>query len=74
MARKFSGRQLRDARLAAGLKIEHLALRIDRSVFTISQYERGHVQPPAGILGAIADALGCTVDDLYAREAVASVA
>ncbi|MEU8608771.1 helix-turn-helix transcriptional regulator [Actinoplanes sp. NPDC048791] len=70
MARTFSSQRLRDARLARGLKPEALALRIDRSVWSIHQYERGTVTPPAPILGVLADQLDCTVDDFFALEAV----
>jgi DNA-binding XRE family transcriptional regulator len=70
MARTLSSQRLRDARLAAGYKPEQLALRIDRSVWSIHQYERGTVTPPAPVLGALADALNCTVDDFYATQAV----
>jgi transcriptional regulator with XRE-family HTH domain len=66
VARTFSKERLRSARLAAGLKPEQLALRIDRSVFTIHQYERGDSAPPARLLGLLADHLDCTVDDFYA--------
>jgi DNA-binding XRE family transcriptional regulator len=74
MARKFSSRRLREARISAGVNPAQLAIAIDRSVFTINQYERGHVNPPALILGRIADRLGCNVDDFYVREAVATSA
>lgn len=70
MARKFSGQQLREARLARGLKPERLAMLIDRSVFTIHQYERGDALPSVTALGALADQLGVDVDDFFAGEAV----
>lgn len=69
VARKFSGQRLREHRLAAGLKPEQLALLIDRSVWTYFEYERGKTMPAVSTLGAIADQLGCSVDDLYVREA-----
>jgi transcriptional regulator with XRE-family HTH domain len=70
MPRTYSSRRLRQARLAAGLKPERLALLIDRSVWSIHQYERGTVTPPAPVLGQLADQLGCSVDDFFVREAV----
>jgi DNA-binding XRE family transcriptional regulator len=72
MFRTFSGAHLRAARLNAGLKPEQLALRVDRSVWSIHVYERGAAAPSAAVLGALADSLGCRIDDLYAREAVAN--
>ncbi|MGX6607479.1 helix-turn-helix domain-containing protein [Micromonosporaceae bacterium Da 78-11] len=77
MARIFSGRRLRERRLAAGLKAEQLALGINRSVWTVHQYERGSACPSAPILGAIADELSCSIDDLYGdpvREVIAAEA
>lgn len=70
MARSFSGQLIRTRRIAAGLKPEQLALRIDRSVWSVLQYERGVVLPPAPVLGSLADQLGCSVDDFFALEAV----
>lgn len=72
MARQFSGARLRAARLTAGLKAEQLAVGIDRSVYSVHQYERGVAAPSAPVLGALADVLGCRIDDLYAAEAVTS--
>lgn len=69
MARTFSGRRLRETRLAAGLKPEQLALRIDRSVYSIHQYERGVMVPSAEVLGRLADTLGVAIDDLYEHPA-----
>jgi transcriptional regulator with XRE-family HTH domain len=71
MSRQFSGTRLRAARIAAGLKPEQLALRIDRSVYSIHQYERDAVSPPAPVLGALAEAFGCTIDDLFSPAAPA---
>ncbi|MEV5689915.1 helix-turn-helix domain-containing protein [Micromonospora globbae] len=70
MARQFSGAQLRTARLRAGLKPEQLAVRIDRSVYSIHQYERGVALPSVPVLASLADALACPVDAFFIREAV----
>lgn len=72
MARSFSGEKLRAHRVAAGFKPEALAPRINRSVFTVHQYERGVALPSVPVLGALADVLGVSVDDFFVREAVAS--
>lgn len=72
--RQFSGRRCREARLAAGLKPEQLALCIDRSVYSVHQYERNSQVPSATVLAAIADTLNITMDSLLVdREAVADV-
>ncbi|MEV3988250.1 helix-turn-helix transcriptional regulator [Streptomyces sp. NPDC049837] len=70
MARYFSGRRLRESRKAAGISIERLAISIDRSAYSIQEYERGRVTPPTTVLAAIADALGRQVDDLLVEEEV----
>lgn len=72
MARSFSGQLVRTRRLAAGYKPEQLALRIGRSVWSVLQYERGAVLPPAPVLGTLADQLSCTVDDFFTRESGAA--
>lgn len=66
MARQFSGVRLRELRIQRHLRREHLALRIDRTATTIMGYELGRRLPTAPMLGALADALGCQVDDLFA--------
>lgn len=70
MARMFSGQRLREVRLAAGQSPERLALNIERSVYSVHEYERGRARPSANVLGALADALACPVDALFADEAV----
>jgi transcriptional regulator with XRE-family HTH domain len=68
MARKFSGALLQRRRKAAGLKPEQLALRVDRSVFAVHQWERGTSSPRAAVLAALADTLDCTVEDFFVRD------
>ncbi|MGW5743830.1 helix-turn-helix domain-containing protein [Amycolatopsis sp. NPDC003861] len=72
MARQFSGRRLRDERTAAGLTPEHLAIRIDRSVFAVHSYERGAANPSVAVLARLADVLDCPTDALFEQTAVAS--
>lgn len=74
MARKFSGTLLKERRKAKGLKPEQLALRVDRSVFAVHQWERGVCNPAAAVLGTLADTLDCTVDDFYASDEAKVVA
>lgn len=69
MARSFSGRRLRDARVAAGIRPERLALTVDRSVYSIHEYENGRVVPPLVVAVQLAAALNCSVDDLLTEEA-----
>ncbi|MEU8519075.1 helix-turn-helix transcriptional regulator [Streptomyces sp. NPDC048577] len=68
MARHFSGLRLRASRQAAGISIEHLAVAIGRSAYSILEYQRGRVTPPVDVLFAIADALGCDVTELLDEE------
>ena len=65
MSRVFSGRRLRERRDAAGLSREQLAHQVDRSVFSVVDYERGRAVPSVGVLGAIADALDVPTDDFF---------
>jgi transcriptional regulator with XRE-family HTH domain len=65
MARTFSGSRLRNARIAAGLSPEQLAVNIGRSVYSIHSYEIGRVSPPVSVLSQIAHALGVDISDLF---------
>lgn len=66
MARRFHGPALRARRQAAGLRREHVAIAIDRSVPSIAGYERSEVNPSVEALARIADLLGCRIDDFFA--------
>ena len=48
---------IRDVAKAAGV-----------SVATVSRWETGEAVPVTGRLGALADVLHCTIDELYGRE------
>jgi transcriptional regulator with XRE-family HTH domain len=61
---KYIGRRIRALRRSRGLTQEELGGRIGRSVFTLSQIERGHSLPSLLTLIALADGLECTLDDL----------
>ena len=60
------GQRLRASRSAAGLSLRDVAARIDHRVTAqaISKYERGETMPSSGVLIALADALGVSVDYL----------
>ena len=64
----FSAQRLRDARTAAGLTPEHVAVATGRSSFSVREWERGRVTPPTPLLGQIAAALSIDVADLFERE------
>lgn len=66
-ARCFSGGRLREARIAAGLRPEQLAMLIQRSVYSVHEYERGRVQPPETVLARLADALDTPQDSFLAE-------
>ena len=68
MARIFSGHRLREARKSAGLSPEHLAISVGRSSYTIREYELSRVAPSVATLAALADTVGCSVDDLLDEE------
>ncbi len=68
MARRFSSQCLRERRTAASLKTEELALRIGRTAASVYALEKGYFLPSVTVLAALADALNCSVDDLFADE------
>lgn len=72
MARTFSGRRLREEREAAGLSVEHVAIAIERTSYSVHEYEWGRVQPTVPTLGILADLFEIPVDALF--EEVAHVA
>ena len=64
-----------DARRAANLRPEQLAVAIDRSAFQVQSYEAGRATPPVNVLARIADTLDRPVDAFLAEpEAVERVA
>jgi transcriptional regulator with XRE-family HTH domain len=56
---------LAERRQLAGLSREKVAREIGMSTYSIIAYERKQNRPNAEVLGAIADALDCNVDDFY---------
>jgi len=67
---RFNGTKLRELREQAGLTREHVAIAIGRSAETVGLYERGKVMPPASLVAAMADELGCPAGDLFTRVAL----
>lgn len=61
------GRYIRAQRELAQLSLRHLARLINVSDSYLSQVERGHHQPSAEVLKAIATGLGMTPDALFRR-------
>ena len=61
----FSPQRLREARTAAMLTPEHIAVAVGRTWFTVRAWEAGKVTPPTPILSALADALGCPLAALF---------
>jgi len=70
--RRFSARLLREKREAVGLTMAELGVRAtlrrgratEMRHDTIKRYERGERVPETDSLSALADALGCTMEDL----------
>ena len=54
-------------RAAAGLSQAQLALAVGVAQPRIAEYERGHKAPSLGAAGKLADALGCSLDQLAGR-------
>lgn len=74
MPRHFSGILLKKAREAKELTHNDLAAATGRSPYVIRSYEYEMSQPSASVLGALADRLGCSTDDLYEVHAEEQVA
>lgn len=64
------GAEIKRRREAIGLTQLELADKLGVSRPLIAQYERGSKQPTMPIGYEIAAVFGCTVDDLYGREAI----
>lgn len=60
---------IRERRLRLGISQTELAAEVRVNQTAISQWERGVVTPSLDNAKRLADALGCTIDDLYADEA-----
>lgn len=63
--RRFSGRQLRERRIAAGLRIEHIAVHVNRTAQLVQALEAGRANPSIEVLAGCADLLRCATDDLF---------
>lgn len=58
------GEKLKAARLAAGLTQAQLAERLGIPQSSIARYEAGAREPLASTLKSMAEALGCTMEEL----------
>lgn len=58
------GEKLKAARTAAGMTQAQLANALGCRVKDVSRWENGHVEPGALTLKKMAQALGCSMDDL----------
>jgi transcriptional regulator with XRE-family HTH domain len=61
---RFDGQALRRLRMAAGLRVEHLALDTGRTAQTIDAYEAGRIVPPVAVVSALCESIGCGPEDL----------
>lgn len=61
-------RGLRRRRVSAGLSQNELAARVGVSYQAVGKWERGDGYPAAALLPLLANALSCTIDDLYREE------
>jgi transcriptional regulator with XRE-family HTH domain len=62
---EFSPAALARARRRAGLTVAALGAKVGREASVVARYERGEINPPAGMLGRLAGALSVKVDDLF---------
>lgn len=63
------GRRVRERRAQLGMKLEQLAVAVDRAPSQISAIENGKREPSLPMLRALAQALACTIDELLLDEA-----
>ena len=59
---------IRSLRIAAKLTQEQLAAILGVSYQAVGKWERGEAYPSASQLPALAEALHCTIDELYAGD------
>ena len=59
---------IRMLRKRLGMTMYELVDRMGVSVATVSRWETGEAFPVTTRLGALADALGCTIDELFGRQ------
>ena len=59
---------IRQLRERLGMSMAELAEKMGVTVATVSRWETGEALPVTSRLGAVADALHCTIDALYGRE------
>lgn len=62
----FRPEALRCHRRCAGLSLADVGVRVGRSASVVARYERGVLEPPASMVGALAGALGVEVGAFYA--------
>src|SRR5688572_17332134 len=62
--RRILGQRVRTARRRAGLTLAQLGAAVARPAPYLSRLENGHVEPRAGLVTALADALGCRPAEL----------
>ncbi len=60
--------RLVELRKKYGLTQSELAILVGVQQNTVSQWESGKRNPSSSILPRLADALGCTIDELYERD------
>jgi len=59
---------IRELRQAKGFTQAQLAVRLGlKSSSTVTMWETGSRNPPSTVLPNLANALGCTIDELYGR-------
>lgn len=56
---------LRRARQAAGYTLGAVAVTVGRDLSVVAKYERGEIDPPASVLGALAGLYRVQVSDFY---------
>lgn len=58
---------IRQLRERLGMSMAELAEKMGVTVATVSRWETGEALPVTSRMGALADALHCTIDELYGR-------
>jgi transcriptional regulator with XRE-family HTH domain len=68
MATRFDYEAAKRLRVAAGFKVEHIALVTNRSAAAAVAWERGRMQPRLDVVLRLAELYGCELDDLFIKD------
>ncbi|WP_432542324.1 hypothetical protein [Kineococcus sp. SYSU DK002] len=69
---RFAGKRCAELRRGMRMRREELAYRINRSNWSVIEYELERKQPPLAVAATIADVMGVPLDELLVRDRAAT--